>query len=724
MKNYLQYDDWQIIEEGFKPENNQWSESIFSIGNGQMRQHAHFEENYSGNSLQVNHLAGVYAVDKDRWDKQGALLNTTNWIGIDIEIGNESLDLAHCRVHQFRRILNMKEGWLERSFEASTRLGKKIKVNAQRFCSIADEEIGAIRYAVTPLNFSGKISVTPYLDNKSDHWLPVNLKVKRRQAYIIAKTKQADIQIATGMKFAIYQNGGEAEFKSYKIKTGLYTGASVELIIDKNETAVIYKYIANLTSINHPPTSLLKTCQSKVKAAFKKGYNQLLMEQKNAWAARWESSNITIKGDRAVQQNVRFGIFQLHQAFIENKSLKEVYCLPFYLTTSNFKTTRNFLIYRYKQLQNAIKNAQKQGFNERAAFYYENSYQAAFSINPLEKIYKNGIIAYAIYDYIRYTNDLDFLIEYGTEMLIGIVRFWAQRTHYSAVKKQYVLHGVTGPNEYENNINNNWLTNYLAVWCMKYAIDAVHYMEKNAPERYKTLAQKIAFNKAEEIAVWKEICGQMYMPMDEDLGIFLQQEGFLDKKLRHVNTLCEADRPIRQKWSKDRILRSCFIQQADVLQGLYLFEDQFDMATIRRNIDFYESMTVHESLLSPCISAIMAAKIGDVQKAFELFSKMQNLTERKNPSNINIMAANWLILVKGIGGMRVYDNQLQFNPFLPAEWTAFSIKIKFRANTLQLKVKKDHTIIKNLSGSAICLKLYNKVYELPANGEISTFNAS
>ena len=171
MKNYLLHDEWKIIEEGFNPEYNRISESIFSIGNGRIGQRANFEEDYTGDSLQGSYVAGVYYPDKTRvgWWKNGypeyfaKVLNAANWIGIRIDFDGETLNLADCQVSAFRRELNMREGYLERSFTALTKSGKKVKVAARRFCSIADDETAAIRYAVTPLNFSGTLTITPYI---------------------------------------------------------------------------------------------------------------------------------------------------------------------------------------------------------------------------------------------------------------------------------------------------------------------------------------------------------------------------------------------------------------------------------------------------------------------------------------------------------------------------------------------------------------------------------
>jgi maltose phosphorylase len=335
-----------------------------------------------------------------------------------------------------------------------------------------------------------------------------------------------------------------------------------------------------------------------------------------------------------------------------------------------------------------------------------------------EEIHRNGAIAFAIYNYIRYTNDQDYLAEYGLEVLIGITRFWAQRFNYSANKQQFVMLGVTGPNEYENNINNNFYTSYLAQWCFNYTVEALNQVKNNNLDRFNEIVFKTNFKETIEVAEWKKIASNVYFPRDEELGIYLQQDGYLDKEQILVKNLPESDRPLNQKWSWDRILRSCFIKQADVLQGLYLFEDHFDVATIQRNYDFYEPRTVHESSLSPCVHAIIAAKLGDEKRAYEFYLRTSRLdlddynNDTEDGCHTTSMAGTWMAVVEGFGGMRVNDGILSFNPFIPANWNAFSFKIKFRGNLLNIKVDKEGINIENLSGKAITVKIFDALHQI------------
>ena len=764
MKEYLKHHEWCIIEEGFNPEYNKISESVFSIGNGQMGQRANFEEKFSGDTLSGSYVAGIYYPDKTRvgWWKNGypeyfaKVLNAANWIGINIEIDGEELDLAKCSIESFQRVLNMEEGYLERNFTAKLVSGKRVKVSSKRFCSIVDTTSGAIRYSITPLNFSGTLSVTPYIDadviNEDSNydekfWVQVDTKVKRRTGYVVAETKKTAFQVCTGMKFTIEQNDEEVDFNSYRIQREKYVACSVDLKCEEGVETVIYKYAANVTSRNHDKADLLGKCKEAVKAAAKKGFGQMLAEQAEAWGKKWEEADIRIEGDVAAQQGIRFNIFQLYQTYTgEDERLNigpkgftgekyggstywdtEAYCFPFYLATADQHVARNLLVYRYKHLQKAIENAEKLGFTDGAALYpmvtingeeCHNEWEITF-----EEIHRNGAIAYAIHDYIRYTGEKEYLIDYGLELLIGVARFWAQRVHFSERRQLYVMHGVTGPNEYENNVNNNWYTNYIAAWCLKYAVEALQYVKEVAPEKYTALEEKIKFYEYTETNKWKDIISKMYLPQDEELGIFVQHDGFLDKELLVVDDLPEDQRPINQNWSWDRILRSVFIKQADVLQGLYFFEDDFDVETIRTNFDFYEPRTVHESSLSPCVHVIQAALLGKKEKAYEMYLRTARLdlddynNDTEDGCHITSMAGTWMAVVKGFGGMRVKNDKVHFNPFIPEKWESYAFKIRFRGQVIEVIINHEQIMINNHSESSINLMVHGKEVVINAGEE-------
>src|SRR5258708_10677353 len=755
MKNYLKSDEWRIVEECFNPHYNRISESIFSIGNGRMGQRANFEEDYSGEMHLGSYVAGVYYPDKTRvgWWKNGypeyfaKVLNAPSWIGIRIMIDAQTLDLALCKVENFVRILDMKQGLLHRSFTATLPDGKKVKVDARRFCSMADGEVGAIRYSISPLNFSATARITLPVDahvvNKDSNydekfWEEVYKESQPGRALVTASTKKTFFHVCTGIEYNLESGGKRITGKVSTNTREKYADNVVEVDLKEGIELVIYKYGIILSSENHSKESLVDICRTKLGETATKGFDKLLDEHTAVWAHKWKECDITIDGDIAAQQGIRFNIFQLTQSYTgEDERLNigpkgftgekyggstywdtEAYCLPFYLSTSDPKVARNLLIYRYKYLPKEIENAKKVGFKDGAAFYpvvtmngeeCHNEWEITF-----EEIHRTSAMAYAMRDYIDYTGDEAYWVDYGLEVLVGIARFWKQRVNWSADKNKYVILGVTGPNEYENNVNNNWYTNYLAVWTLKFTQQAISYVKKKEPGKYKQLADRIHFNEQEETNQWTDIINKMYYPADPERGVFLQQDGFLDKELLRASDLPAEDRPINQKWSWDRILRSCFIKQADVLQCIYLFEDDFDLETIRKNFDFYEPMTVHESSLSPCVHTILAARLGYAEKAYDMYLRTSRLdlddynNDTEDGCHITSMAGTWLSVVKGFGGMRVRNGKLHFNPFIPDQWKSYSFRIEFRGQVVKIKVTKGKTETTLESGSGMEVVLNGK----------------
>jgi maltose phosphorylase len=343
-----------------------------------------------------------------------------------------------------------------------------------------------------------------------------------------------------------------------------------------------------------------------------------------------------------------------------------------------------------------------------------------------EEIHRNGAIAYAIFNYIRYTRDKKYLSDYGLEVLIGISRFWRQRVNWSDVKGKYVMLGVTGPNEYENNVNNNWYTNKMAIWTLEYTLESLEYVMEEYPTRYSEIVEKTRFNFEKEIKDWKDIIDNMYFPYSENLQVFLQQDGFLDKEQLKVSAIPEEDKPLNQNWSWDRILRSVYIKQADVLQGIFNFEHEYDLETIKRNYDFYEPRTVHESSLSPCIHSIIAAKIGNKKDAYNLYLRTSRLDlddynhEVDEGLHITSMGGTWMSVVYGFGGLRVRNNMLNFNPLVPEKWKSISFRIMFRENVLRIKINSNHFEMHNEDGPDLKFVFRDKEYTCGKGDVFST----
>ena len=733
MKNeFIKTDPWKIVEERFDPSREEASESLFALGNGVMGGRANFEERYSGPTLRGNYIGGVYYPDKTRvgWWKNGypayfaKVPNAAFWIGVDVEVDGEPLDLAAAEVLSFYRETDMRRSVLTRRMTVRLRNGAEVAVESVRFLSLVRRELGVVRYSVTPLDRAAEITFSPYIDadvRNADanydekFWETVSTEPDVTRS----RTRKSGFEAAWAQAVALEG----AEFRCETLPEKVRTTAGVRR--ERGETAVLYKYAGICSSLNHVPESLTAAARAVAADGLRAGFDALLREQEQAWAERWHGCDIAIEGDAQAQQGIRFCIFMLLQTYtgvdtrlnIGPKGFTgekyggvtywdtEAYCLPFYLATAGQAVARELLVYRYNQLDKAIENAAKLGFTGGAALYpmvtvngeeCHNEWEITF-----EEIHRNGAVAYAIHNYVRYTGDRRYLADCGLEVLLSIARFWAQRITWSEARRKYVMLGVTGPNEYENNVDNNWYTSYIAVWSMRYAAQSVRWVRENHPEEYARICAKRRFDEAAETNVWLRIADNMYLGEDPKLGIFLQQDGYLDKEQILVKDLDPVERPINQKWSWDRILRSCFIKQADVLQGLYFFGDDFDLDTLRRNFYFYEPRTLHESSLSPCVHAILAARLGDRAKAYEMYLRTARLDlddynrEVGEGCHVTSMAGSWLAVVEGFGGMRVRDGVLSFDPKLPDAWKSLTFRINFRGRVLTVKIARSQVEVLN-----------------------------
>lgn len=761
-QNYIQPDNWSIIEEGFDVESVKSSESLFSIGNGAMGQRANFEEHYSGATFQGSYIAGVYYPDKTKvgWWKNGypeyfaKVLNAPNWIGINVKINDETLDLNTCKkVVDFRRELNMKEGWYERTFIATLQNDIEIAVSSKRFLSLDIDEVGAIAYSIKPLNNDATIQYSPYLDAGIENedtnweekfWETIQVKAENNQAFIVAKTLKTDFHACTFMQTELKLNDKSLDLPTNVSEKSTDISFHYTQEVKANETLSIYKYGGYTVCTNHDKNELISAAQKALNQATSLGFDALLENQKEAWAKIWEMADITIEGDVKAQQGIRFNIFQLNQTYLGKDSRlnigpkgftgekyggstywdTEAYCIPFYMTTKDQQVARNLLQYRYNHLEKAIENAQKLGFNNGAALYpmvtmngeeCHNEWEITF-----EEIHRNGAISFAIYNYIRYTGDYSYIPEMGLEVMIGIARFWHQRATFSTAKDKYVILGVTGPNEYENNVNNNWYTNYIAQWCIIFAQEHIKKVKQEYTSDYDRIMQKVRLSE-QEISSWMEVAENMYFPYSEQYGVYLQQDGFLDKDLISVADLDTSQRPINQKWSWDRILRSPYIKQADTLQGFYFFEDHFTKQELEKHFNFYEPFTVHESSLSPCVHSIQAAKLDKMDMAYTFYLRTSRLDlddynkEVEEGLHITSMAGTWMSIVEGFGGMRMKKDTLSFEPRIPWQWKGYSFKVNYRNHILKINVTHEGTSFELEKGDDLVILVDGKKVAVSPN---------
>lgn len=745
IKRIMAIDPWQIKSDTLEIEDRRLQESLTAIGNGYMGMRGNFAETYSGDMHQGFYLAGVWYPDKTRvgWWKNGypeyfgKAINALNIAKIKLVIDGAEVDLATESISDFNISLDMAKGTLSYTYVV-----RGVKVSAERFFSADILELAVFAFmfeTVDGQDHKIQIDAIIYADVKNEDanydeqfWNILDKGQTNNGSYIATQTIENPFGVDqfTVVASQTFAGNFEAVGQTSAEKT-IFN--SFEQTVTVGDVLTFEKRVVVTTSRDYADLAEVKAGNQAIveKSVQTQDYNSLYQAQVAAWGKRWDIADVVIEGSDEAQQGIRFNLFQLFSTYYgEDERLNigpkgftgekyggatywdtEAYAVPLYLSLADEKVTKNLLKYRRQQLPQAQHNARQQGL--KGALYPMVTFTGVECHNEweitFEEIHRNGAIPYAIYNYTNYTGDETYLAHEGLDVLVEVARFWADRVHYSARNDKYMIHGVTGPNEYENNINNNWYTNTLAAWVLSYTSES---LAKHSRADLNVTA--------EELAKWSEIVDKMYYPYDEKEGVFVQHDGFMDKDLRPVSALDATDLPLNQNWSWDKILRSPFIKQADVLQGIYFFGNQFSLEEKRRNFDFYEPMTVHESSLSPSIHAILAAELGKEAKAVEMYGRTARLdldnynNDTEDGLHITSMTGSWLAIVQGFAQMKTWDGKLSFAPFLPSDWTGYTFHINYRGRLLKIEVTENVTV-SLLSGEALNLEVYGQSVELTSS---------
>ena len=745
IKRIMAIDPWQIKSDTLEIEDRRLQESLTAIGNGYMGMRGNFAETYSGDMHQGFYLAGVWYPDKTRvgWWKNGypeyfgKAINALNIAKIKLVIDGAEVDLATESISDFNISLDMAKGTLSYTYVV-----RGVKVSAERFFSADILELAVFAFMFETVDGQDhKIQIDAIIDADvknedanydEQFWNILDKGQTNNGSYIATQTIENPFGVDqfTVVASQTFAGNFEAVGQTSAEKT-IFN--SFEQTVTVGDVLTFEKRVVVTTSRDYADLAAVKVGNQAIveKSVQTQDYNSLYQAQVAAWGKRWDIADVVIEGSDEAQQGIRFNLFQLFSTYYgEDERLNigpkgftgekyggatywdtEAYAVPLYLSLADEKVTKNLLKYRRQQLPQAQHNARQQGL--KGALYPMVTFTGVECHNEweitFEEIHRNGAIPYAIYNYTNYTGDETYLAHEGLDVLVEVARFWADRVHYSARNDKYMIHGVTGPNEYENNINNNWYTNTLAAWVLSYTSES---LAKHSRADLNVTA--------EELAKWSEIVDKMYYPYDEKEGVFVQHDGFMDKDLRPVSALDATDLPLNQNWSWDKILRSPFIKQADVLQGIYFFGNQFSLEEKRRNFDFYEPMTVHESSLSPSIHAILAAELGKEAKAVEMYGRTARLdldnynNDTEDGLHITSMTGSWLAIVQGFAQMKTWDGKLSFAPFLPSDWTGYTFHINYRGRLLKIEVTENVTV-SLLSGEALNLEVYGQSVELTSS---------
>jgi len=452
------------------------------------------------------------------------------------------------------------------------------------------------------------------------------------------------------------------------------------------------------------------------------GFQQLLTSQEQYMDDFWRRSDVRVRDIREertkrstveIQQAIRFNLFHILQASaraedagVPAKGLTgrayeghyfwdtEIYLLPF-LTYTSPRIAKNLLTFRYKMLPQARAHARQLG--HRGAMFpwrtISGEEASAYYAAGTAQYHINADIMYALRKYVQATGDEAFLRDCGAEMLVETARLWLDLGFYADAKEgKFCINSVTGPDEYNTVVNNNAYTNLMARENLRYAAQTIESLRATKPDAYNVLAHKTALEPS-EVEAWIRAAESMYVPYDKKLKIVPQDDSFLDREPWDFKNTPSDHYPLLLFYHPLNIYRKQVIKQADVVLAMFLLGDAFYPDAKKRNFEFYDPLTTGDSSLSSCVEAIIAAQIGDMEKAirYGMAALLMDLADVggnvKDGCHIASMGGTWMMLIYGLGGMRDYDGMLSFWPRrAPEDNAILRFPLTYRGQMLEVEI--------------------------------------
>ena len=718
---------WQISEQTFDPAPKKLhsQESVYTIGNGYFCTRGTFEEGYP----QANPATLLYGVFDEVPIAKEELANAPDWTPIQLFVNGERFRLDKGHLLDYQRTLDMEHGVLQRTVRWESSKGVRLLIIIERFASLADEHVGLIRYSVTAEQASDDLTLvllasfnTAVGNYNVIHWETADQGHQDGLTWLKSETKQRGVELAQTMSFTTTASGITTEFND----TDFAPNIRLHGKLAPGATLTAEKMVVMYTSRDggEPLPTALHHHQQLAST----GYDALFAQHQETWHHFWQGTDILIEGDDKAQRGIRFNIYQMRinaslhddRYSIAAKGLTgfgyrghvfhdtEIFMLPFFIYSMP-DVARNLVMYRYHTLPGARRKAQKNGY-EGAQYAWESTLSGDETTPPSmvhpergdiiailhaqREIHISASVAHAAWQYWTATGDHEFMRDYGAEIVLSTALFWGSRVEKNSERNEYELNDVIGPDEWQEHVNNDAYTNYMARWNLQTALAILNWLHRYAPDKAKTLEQQLDLT-GQRLDYWRDIIERIRISRDQQTGLFEQFDGFfkleaLDQELYRGRTISYQGIFGVEDTQKYRI-----IKQADVLMLLTVLSQEFDLNTKRVNWDYYYPITDHDygSSLTPAFHVILACELGKPNKAYEMFMK-GNLVDLENlrgntPEGIHIACcgAVWQAAIFGFAGLKVTKDGYTTEPHLPATWTrlAFSFLHKGKREQVDLR---------------------------------------
>lgn len=737
-------------------------ETLFHNANGYLGVRGCFEEGYPEgfDSVRGMYINGFYdfapmpQAEKlcGLIEEKQTMLNVADTQGIVLRLNGEKFSLFEGRTLESRRLLDMDRGITIREVLWEAPSGGTVRIQIKRMASFQLLSLFLIEYRVEAVDFAGEVElvsthmgrVTNYFDPKDprvageafQYLFPEKPEISEGISGITAATGKSGLKLCSAVKNC-YSSSGTVERQVREDSvTEIYRDS-----LKAGESLTLAKYTILCDSIRYPDVKA--AAFELMGEALAQPREELYRFQEEYLRKFWEDCAVSVDGDEQLNEAVSYNLYQLMQSAgrdpygnIAAKGLSgegyeghyfwdtEMYMQPFFMLNAR-EISKNLIRNRYSMLEYAKENARLLGHRQGAAYPWRTimgrecsgyfpSGSAAYHIS--------GDISYSIAAYYLATGDLALLEECGAEILIETARMWMDLgTWY---RGEFMLHTVTGPDEYTCLVNNNYYTNVLAAYNLKWAVKSFTLLKEAGLEAGVQEKTKVTPQELEE---FEEASRRMYLPYDRELDINPQDDSFLQKKVWDLSALTEEERPLLLHYHPMYLYRFQVCKQADTVMAHFILEDAQELSTIRNSFAYYEKVTTHDSSLSTCIFSIMAAKLGQVEKAYSYFGESAKLdlfnTHKNTKDGIHTanMGGTYMAIVYGFGGLRIKEDGLHLAPRLPEEWKGYRFRFLYQDAKIEVQVNREGCRICLLGGSPVEIWLNEeKVY---LAGELESSNA-
>ncbi len=720
---------WIVEEAGFCPEHLQRYETLFTLGNGYLGTRGSFEERYpSAQPLTLIH--GVY---DDAPIVHTELANAPNWLALEIRLRDHRFRLDQGEILNFRWRLDLRHGLLTRQVRWRGPDGHTFDVEFERFVSMADPHVMAVRVQVTSADYEGAIAFNAGLDGMVDndglrhwHWVDQGGTGEGRWAYLTLATRHTHITVAEAASLDVV---GKSAVEYGFEDCPWYPRLTAVTRIVPGDTVVATKVTSVFTS--REAEDVTHSALKELQRATGVGYTMLREAHCAVWDALWSRSDVIIEGDDLAQRAIRFSLFHLliaapridERVSIPAKTLSglgyrghvfwdtEIFMLPFFIYTHP-ETARRMLMYRYHTLDGARRKAASQGY-EGAMFAWESAatgdettprwvpvWVESSQSDELVRIWCGDIeqhitadVAYAVDRYWKATGDDEFMRDYGAEIVLETARFWASRVTWCEDLGVYEIRDVIGPDENHEHVDNNAYTNAMARWNLRSGVAIMAWLEARFPERADTLRARLGLGPDDPLN-WQHIADRIKLNYDEATGLIEQFDGFYTLREVAFDMYEPRTTSLQALLGIEETNRCQVLKQPDVLMLLYLHPELYPKGIVRTNWDYYTPRTdlTYGSSLGPAIQAALAARMDDVEQAqryFELAARTDLEDARGNTADgIHGATAGglWQAVVFGFAGVRLTEQGVCVAPCLPPSWRRLAFRLIYHGRTYKVEI--------------------------------------